>query len=172
MGNGPSLEEGKFKGSSTDLTIFGTKIKSKEVAKHVKKLDTDFPNLSMLFTYQTVTSSLAVFHYIRKCGTLHIHSLYPFSYRSGELHVRQCRLKVIPNNICELTALTVLDLDDNKISLTRTPFSPRILSLSYFQFPQFPLLSLLHLHSFYYLNLFSVFPFFTLPPLYHLTYRT
>lgn len=53
MGNGPSslAEEGKLKGSSTDLTILGTKIKSKEVAKHVKKLDTDFPNLSMSFLF-------------------------------------------------------------------------------------------------------------------------
>lgn len=49
MGNGPSslIEEGKIKGSSTDLAIYGTKIKSKEVIKHVKKLESDFPNLSM-----------------------------------------------------------------------------------------------------------------------------
>ena len=48
MGNAPSalIEEGKAKGTG-EFTISNTKIKAKEVARHVKLLETDYPGLSM-----------------------------------------------------------------------------------------------------------------------------
>lgn len=50
MHAGPSpaavLDDGKQKGAG-DLYISNTKIKSRDVSKHVKTLETEFPNLSM-----------------------------------------------------------------------------------------------------------------------------